>query len=494
VKQYKPAHFILLILLFGFRPNLTIADETNSPPKPSIKQSWLRPGLQFLTFMGYSQTRYWVKYASYIEDWQFHFNWKDQCKRWFTLDAWRFDSNAFTLNWTHALAGGIYYGIARSNGLGQKNALIFTLAASAYWEYLVEWREVISINDMVFTPAGGYVMGELWYRITRSVYNRKTAPARMIASLFNPLLVFNPPKRLGPDRDETGWIFSGELGLSSGSEQRSPGFSGRTAYNLSLFFTVHSDSHPDPYGQFNMRARFASDHLSELRFFALTPHSLSTCFNDRKTFLTFNWASAFSFYQRQSQADYDSTKYQIRVSPEDMLAIPRNYQDKMAILHLLGPQINHHSTAGSFRLKNTLSLYTDFSLFNALALNEYSRKHALHSMTSTAFAYGYYYGLGLSAFLDSTASLAPFTLNTSLAFAMAWSVNSHDRFNEKPPLSNKTCRDGFFLYTAALSWSPASWPVAFLIEYEGQQRWGRIEATKSRETMSIISAGVKVKL
>jgi len=455
---------------------------------PNIR-SWVRPGLEFLAFMGYSQTRYWTKYSKFIEDWQYNFNWHDQSKRWFTLDAWRFDSNAFSLNWTHALSGCIYYNFARTSGLSQKNAYLFTLAASAYWEYVVEWREVVSFNDMIFTPVGGYVTGEMWYRLTRALQNR----FKPIAFALNPTLVFNPSKRLGENDKGRDWVLTGEFSLIAGSEHRSAGFGSRPTQSLSFSGYIRSGGHRDHFGHLEVEMRYADDSISETSFFCMVPHSLMPDSDKRPPILTFNWASAFSFYQRKALADYDSDAYQIHVSPEEMLEIPRNYQDKMAVIHMLGPQVHHHLNRGGLMLDSTLSLFTDFSLCNSLALNEYSRENDLHSLTSTAFAYGYYYGLGLSLLLENALRVGDLALSTTLGFSQLWSINTLDRFREDPSLKNPGCHDGVLNYRAVFSWSPFPWPLALQVKLEGRSRWGSLDKTRVSESMSFLAVGLSAK-
>lgn len=478
-----PLVFILFFsLILSAEADKSMKEETES----RSFQSWLRPGLQFMGLMGYSQTRYWLKYASYIEDWQYHFNWHDQSRRWFTPQAWRFDSNAVSLNWTHALAGCIYYNIARTSGLTQKNAFLFTLAASAYWEYLVEWREVISVNDMIFTPVGGYITGEMWYRMTRAMQNRFKSGAR----LLNPGLILNPSKRLGDQDKGREWLLKGDFTLNLGTEHRSTLSASRPIQTLAYQCLIKAGDHPDPFGQLRIQTTFSEGALSEFDISCVVPHSLMAYSSQRPPLLTFNWASAFSIYQRTPVAAYDSADYQIHVSPEEMLDIPRNYQDKWASVHMLGPQVHHHLTRGPFCMNSSLSLFADFSLVNALALNEYSRAHDLHTMTSTTFAYGYYYGVGFSAMLNSSLRYHNLNLTTALGYRRAWSINALDRFREDPPLANPGTHDSLFSYEALLSWSPLSWPLALQVRFSGRTRHGEVDKTRMSEKMNTLAAGL----
>lgn len=54
-----------------------------------------------------------------------------------------------------------YYELARSNNLPWWNSLLYSVGGSLYWEYIVEWREVISISDNITTGFGGYILGIL---------------------------------------------------------------------------------------------------------------------------------------------------------------------------------------------------------------------------------------------------------------------------------------------------------------------------------------------
>ncbi|MBC7364998.1 MAG: DUF3943 domain-containing protein, partial [Candidatus Aminicenantes bacterium] len=148
--------------------NFSLDLKSNKAPEPSfitdpeewarlsiIKPKTTRALLEMASLMVYSQARYWIKYTRFIEDWQYELKWEDQKRRFFTTEALRFDSNAFYLNWTHAFAGMLYYEFGRANHLPWYKSLLFSTLGSLYWEYIVEWREIISINDNIMTGLGG---------------------------------------------------------------------------------------------------------------------------------------------------------------------------------------------------------------------------------------------------------------------------------------------------------------------------------------------------
>ena len=86
---------------------------------------------------------------------QYELTWEDQKKRLLELEGVRFDSNAFQTNWTHAYAGAIYYSLGRINNLGVGESFLLSAFSSLYWETVVEWKEVFSVNDTIVTDFGG---------------------------------------------------------------------------------------------------------------------------------------------------------------------------------------------------------------------------------------------------------------------------------------------------------------------------------------------------
>jgi hypothetical protein len=77
-----------------------------------------------------------------------------------------FDADPFNVNQIgHPYQGGIYYGLARSAGLGYWESLLYTLAGSFLWETAGETTRP-SINDHVSTGIGGTFVGEALFRMS----------------------------------------------------------------------------------------------------------------------------------------------------------------------------------------------------------------------------------------------------------------------------------------------------------------------------------------
>lgn len=82
----------------------------------------------------------------------------DPDRRFFEWDGDRWLINL----WGHGLMGSELYLRARQCGHNALASLAFAAASSAVWEYGVEvWNAHPSANDLVWTPLGGALLGEL---------------------------------------------------------------------------------------------------------------------------------------------------------------------------------------------------------------------------------------------------------------------------------------------------------------------------------------------
>ncbi|MCU0821122.1 MAG: DUF3943 domain-containing protein [Spirochaetes bacterium] len=135
---------------------------------------------------------YWINKDDNMEDWLYKYRWKDVGPRF--LDGWSYDQNAFRTNTLyHFYAGAVYYQAARSNEYGFLASTAWSFFGGLFWEYIGEWREQTSANDMVFTPFGGSLMGEAFYQA--SVYIENSMPkspyGKIFACLLDPMRFIN---------------------------------------------------------------------------------------------------------------------------------------------------------------------------------------------------------------------------------------------------------------------------------------------------------------
>ena len=121
----------------------------------------LRFTLESTLLIALGSAYYWVDPLANSADWDYPtFGQK------LSFESVRFDNNLFATNHIlHPLAGAANYGLARVNGLTPAGALVSTIAFSVVWEFALEYREQVSVNDMLFTPFGGAALGEFLYQL-----------------------------------------------------------------------------------------------------------------------------------------------------------------------------------------------------------------------------------------------------------------------------------------------------------------------------------------
>ncbi len=124
---------------------------------------WL-PALEIV--LGYSAGTLW-----YVIDDRNVLDWdRPSAAQRFNGDAWRFDNNTFAMNFFgHPLSGSGAYLAGRSNRLGVWSSWGYSLAGSTLWEVVVEFKERVSINDMVITPGAGLPVGEFFHKLSQYV-------------------------------------------------------------------------------------------------------------------------------------------------------------------------------------------------------------------------------------------------------------------------------------------------------------------------------------
>jgi hypothetical protein len=124
------------------------------------KKHYLRVLLEETALAGLGLAYYYVKQRENSVDWALGYDWPSFREK-LSCRACGFDDNHFDTNFiTHPAAGTLYYLAARSNGLSVYEASGVAFGMSTLWEYVGEFRERVSINDMLVTPISGSVLGE----------------------------------------------------------------------------------------------------------------------------------------------------------------------------------------------------------------------------------------------------------------------------------------------------------------------------------------------
>lgn len=454
--------------------------------------------------------RYWATYAMWIEDWQFELKWKDQKIRFTSLKANKFDSNPFVTNWTHGLSGATYYTMARYHRLNILESLLFELGSSFWWEYVTEWREVISVNDNFFSGIGGLPIGESLFRLGNYFVNKPGALNKVLGYVFNPVMGLND--LLGGKKWRkrfAGLPFSKScFDLYFGQKQVS--FKGDKGWSSPLFYigfetslnTIPGYGNPDNgdskrfikepiFSELCFDSTFGADSVEEYNFlsrvvifgFFSQRIKQDSSNNLRGYSFYLGTGSAFDLFKKKAVAYYDKGQYHYDFTGEEQATQPTEFTDKLAIINLIGPVLDLSLYAGRFKFWLSLGAYVDFALVNSMAINEYSTVYDLYNprMKTTLSHYGYYYAFGYTLAAKGSVIYKNFEISGRLKYQYYDSIEGLDRFQDRV-VDDCNVSDYRMIYKVSVGYSISESPVKIVFACEGIDRKGSIKDTTHRES------------
>ncbi len=120
-----------------------------------------RAALEMVMSLGAGTAWYWIDRERQVADWDY-----PSLRQRASLDVLRLDNNEFGINFLgHPLDGAAFHALSRANHLSLAESFGYGMATSLTWEYVLEFREKISINDIIVTPVAGVAVGEFAHRL-----------------------------------------------------------------------------------------------------------------------------------------------------------------------------------------------------------------------------------------------------------------------------------------------------------------------------------------
>ena len=478
------------------------------PPK-----NWRRTKLELGGFLAYSTVRYWLEYHTWIEDWQYELTCEDQYRRFLTTEAIRFDSNAYVVNWTHVLGGALYYELARTNNLTWAESFAVTFGASLFYEYVSEWREVISVNDMIVTASGGYTVGEPFFQLS-SYFSHQKSPVQRFLGWMNPFFKFNkwldrkkPGSKVYSDPGWHDFVLSAGWRRSSGAgrsaldtgfvaietqliltpEYGRPGTVRKTLRDTSLselVFDVALGQRPP--GEEHLRTGLDEEINFSTRVVGLAMYRQKIDELGRGYALSIGLGSALT-YVRKRPTLYDSRSVLARLDPPP--ATPTDFRDKMTVAHLAGPVVDWTRFSRGLKIRAVADAYLDFAMMNAWAFNAYSAVYPIEGLKTTLSYYGYHYALGGSVSGRVDLDWRNLSLR-GLVSAHVWnSVEGLDRF-QADLLDDGNVVDTRVRYLLKAGWRLPKVPLRVYFALEGIHRWGKMRDVEAGGQETRLFAGL----
>ncbi|MCP5105682.1 MAG: DUF3943 domain-containing protein [bacterium] len=424
------------------KPNAFRHTTLRMPDMPKLRKRWGRVLMQGLGHFIYATSSYWVRQDVMKEDWEYRLTWADQKRRFLFLDGPRFDSNTFQFNWTHSMAGAMYYNYARVNNLNIFESMLFTVGASSFWEFVVEFKEVVSINDMIGTPMGGPSIGEAMFQVSRVIRDKKPTILNKIAGFIsNPIMTLNywlDRKKNLPKLHTGASDLWHDFRIYYG-----PGSNRFSTKNSGVQMAVGVETQVMVTPEYGKPTAFAGKKNGTL----FTEFNLGAVMDKKGLyqFDVFAKSVLFGYFNQDIRQDtfYDKTGYSFFLGVGTAFELSRKRTptpeedpeeayntDKICVINLLGPAFDFSFFHKDLKIRFAADVYGDFALVHSLAYFPYADMHEVTNTKSTLLNHGYYYALGFTTSSLLQVNYANLEVKGKLKYHYFDSIEGLDRFQK----------------------------------------------------------------
>lgn len=456
--------------------------------------AYLRMAIETAVLMGAGVGWYWYDKDLNSPDWDF-----PGLSERLDGSAIRFDNNTFTINnLVHPFDGGAYYLVGRTNRLGVLGSSMLSIFASTSWEYILEWREKVSINDLVFTPGGGIASGEFLYQLAEYLNSApgggNWAHKAAAGTLGFPVALHRWMD--GAPRPE--------------GRPDALGFGARFGHRFLLAYTAsgygENEGDPEPRHGLVVEAKIAS--LSGYqkprrftRFFAngnFTELALRGHFADAGAADVEMWVTAvLAGVYSQNYARYGDglTGNSARVGVAMALEHTQRWlpppQDRIAAAHLPGLSVVLRSTRGTLGLELDAAVHPDLAAVDSLGWHAWEAENPDRAVRTVLTNNDYYFAFGVTTWGALRVWWGPAELGGRLRYGAWDSVDGYDRFEEEVH-EDVALSDQVMEMSAWTGWRVPGAPVQVKVSVESVKRSGTIDDQKV--VRSFERAGLQVGL
>lgn len=415
--------------------------------------------------------------------------------------AIRFDNNRFTTNMLlHPIAGSGYYGLARANSLSIPASLGYAFAASTIWEYLLEWREKVSINDMIMTPIGGMVLGECFVKLVEYVSSGPprgtTARQAFRYTLGFPHALHDQLDEVPPHGDH---MPSDALGFSSEYAHD---------FRLGYEFAHGADDHDNSGIQHVLTAQTEiialPGYLRPGKFQQVFAHgnftemSLRMGFSSRGLVDSDVWLrAAFLGYYVQDLVRTDVTDLRGHAYALSLASAFTHTQgrfldspDETGILHMAGPAIEGWLTRSGLWFRGRIEGSLDFAGLRPAALQSFRERNPEGTIKSVLETFGYDYYFGLSLRAQVLLTYRALELGQRVSYGVYDSVAGFDRFEERISRSAESTEQ----IAGYRAWLGAHVrPFQLQLRFDTRIRTGTLEGQRSGRQEHLAGLGLQLR-
>ena len=449
---------------------------------------YVRAALEMLGVVAIGVGQYWLNRNTNSRDWDFP-HWTERLGG----SGVRFDNNTHvTNNVLHPLAGSAYYGLSRANGLSVGASALYTFASSAAWE-TVEWREKISINDMVTTTIGGIAAGEFFTQLG-SYLNSSPGETNFAQDLAKgtlgfPIWVHDRIDGRRPDPRPT----RDNLGFSSEFDHRfTLGYENRWLTNEAelrqqtrgVTLDGRIVSLPGYMEAETFNTTFAQGNF--------TSASLEIQFNEagfREADMEFGAVLA-GYYTQHANPGVLGALIGLATGLEFFTTETLEHGDEYALVHCAGPELGASWKSNGYQLDVRVRATADFAAIRSLAWPAVKSRSPDQTYKSS-LERSYQYHVGLSTRLAAELRLHAARLFAELGLGSYRSIQGYDRFQETitRDLQGSETLDE---HKVGFALEPPGTPLRFYAQLEGSshESWLGGEMRERFERRSLIGAGL----
>lgn len=353
-------------------------------------------------------------------------------------EAWRLDNNGLAMNFlAHPFSGTAFYAVARAHALGVPLSSVYSFMTSFVWEYVVEFKEKVSINDVLVTPGAGIAMGEFFHKLALYV-NRSDAPRTPAGSWLGfttgPTVALaksangrhDPEGSDGVPTPLPDWIHrdfrffyryaNSQRASQSPLDRHAWGFSGRLTQ-------IEGYWQPGSFGRVLSDANLTELSVSVTHSSAGRGLELSA-----DTLLAGYYAQSVSgsgaALRGSSAAVGTSIGYRFKDSHAAGQA------ERLGVLHLPGVAAEAHAAWNSFRMTLWARASADFAGVGSLAYPAWQKEFPDERPKAILLKKGYYYAWGASGRLRAAVAWGPWALRGWFDGGVYDSIEGLDRAKE----------------------------------------------------------------
>ncbi len=452
----------------------------------NYKYKWPVMALEQLAWLAPPTIYYFSTTNLQREDFELKWDRESWKKKLVTFDGVVFDTGNWTSNaFRHPVFGAISYQIGRSNGFSPFAATLIDFTVAVVWEYVVEYRELVSINDLMVNTISGFMIGEPLFQLGKLGDHKGVGWARKsIAAVSSPVhtahrIAGYPSWKL----DTRPWT-DFELSVGGNLADHGSTRSGEVGVDIDLelirdarYGVPGTGSQWTGLAAFNRvmgQARFGQGELSRSQF-----RTATTYFGKYSRSIDDAINGSDSFFGLATGFDYETREMPMEV-------------DRYAIFHLFGPKV----ALGLWRGKNHYTWETGASL-DAGMMQAHVFGPVLpfpeFPQTSVLQTRGYYFGGGLSASTRLRLESPVWTAELEGRAYQMWSIDGRDRMETGAGADDpRNVSDTRFSALAAVGVRPGIANAKLELTLEGTARRGAWE--DDTRTTKEITTGARMGL